>query len=114
MQVIYAGPYGHMYVDELSGLFHSAIREEQYRSLPTTRYGMPAERVSQTIAPADVIVPTALVLQALLRGENYPNGDDGRLAIAVLVAAYLSHERGHVTIDLDRDELPLDRAFPWA
>lgn len=114
MQVIYAGPYGHLYVDELTGLSYRAIREEQHRSLPTTRYGMPAVCTTQTIAPADVIAPSAAVLHALLRGENYPDGDVGRLAVAVLVASYLSHERGHVTINLDQDELPLARAFPWA
>ena len=38
----------------------------------------------------------------------------GALAVAVLVGAYLSHERGHAAIDLERDELPVDRVFPWA
>jgi hypothetical protein len=90
------------------------VREEQYRALPTTRYGMAAHRTTQTIAPADVIAPSAAVLQALVRGANYPDGADGRLAVAVLVAAYLSHERAHAAIDLERDPLPLDRVFPWA
>ena len=114
MQVIYAGPYGHLYVDELAGVLQSTVREEQYRALPTTRYGMPAHRATLAIAPADVIAPSAAVLHALVRGENYPDGADGRLAVAVLVAAYLSHEQRHVAIDLDRDALPLDRVFPWA
>lgn len=114
MQVIYAGRYGQLYVDELAGVFFSTVREAQHRTLPTTRYGMPAVHTTQTIAPADVIAPSAAVLKALLQGENYPTGDDGRLAVAVLVAAYLSHERGHATVDLDRDELPLERVFPWA
>jgi predicted dehydrogenase len=114
MQVIYAGPYGHVYVDELAGVVHSTVREEQYRALPTTRYGMPAHRTTQTIAPADVIAPSSAVLQALIRGDHYPDGADGRLAMAVLVGAYLSHERGHAAIDLERDELPADRVFPWA
>jgi predicted dehydrogenase len=114
MEVIYAGPYGHLYVDELAGVLHRTVREEAHRALPTTRYGMPALRTTHTIAPADVVEPSAAVLQALVQGENYPDGDDGRLAVAVLVAAYLSHERGHLTIDLDRDALPLDRVFPWA
>lgn len=114
MQVIYAGPYGHVYVDELAGTLHCTVREEQYRPLPTTRYGMPALRTTHTIAPADVIAPSAAVLQALIRDDDYPDGADGRLAVAVLVGAYLSHERGHAAIDLEGDELPLDRVFPWA
>ena len=114
MQVIYAGPFGHLYVDELAGVLHITTREAQHRGLPTTRYGMPADRAAQTIAPADVIAPSAAVLDALLRNDNYPSGADGRLAVAVLVAAYLSHERGHAAVDLDRDALPVDRVFPWA
>lgn len=114
MQVIYAGPYGHLYVDELAGVLHRTTRESQHRALPTTRYGMPADRATQTIAPADVIAPSAAVLQALLSGHDYPSGEDGRLAVAVLVAAYLSHERGHTAVDLEHDSLPLDRVFPWA
>jgi predicted dehydrogenase len=114
MQVIYAGPYGHLHVDELAGVLLSTVREEQHRALPTTRYGMPAHRATQTIAPADVIAPSAAVLQALVHGRDYPDGADGRLAVAVLVGAYLSHERGHAAIDLERDQLPLDRVFPWA
>jgi hypothetical protein len=114
MQVIYAGPHGQMYVDELTGFFQSAVREAQYRALPTTRYGMPADRVSRTIEPADVIAPSAAVLRALADGVDYPSGEDGRLAVEVLVAAYLSHERTHATIDLERDALPRHRVFPWA
>jgi predicted dehydrogenase len=114
MQVIYAGPYGHLYVDELAGVLHSTVREDQHRALPTTRYGMPAHRATRTIVPADVIAPSAAVLQALVDDENYPTGEEGRLAVAVLVGAYLSHEREHLPIDLQRDQLPVDRVFPWA
>jgi len=114
MQVVYGARYGQLFVDELTGECRSTVREEQYRALPTTRYGMPAVLTSATIAPADVIGPSAAVLRALVEGADYPDGDAGRLAVAVLTAAYLSHERDHVTIDLDRDQLPVDRVFPWA
>jgi len=114
MQAIYAGPFGQLTVDELAGEMTISVREEQYRALPTTRYGMPAERSTQKIAPAEVIAPTAAVLRALLNRRDYPTGEDGRLAVAVLVAAHLSHERGHVDVDLERDELPRNREFPWA
>jgi hypothetical protein len=114
MHAIYAGPYGQVSVDELAGEMTISVREEQYRALPTTRYGMPAVRSTQRIAPAEVIAPTAAVLRALVNRSDYPTGEDGRLAVAVLVAAHLSDERGHVAIDLERDDLPRNREFPWA
>src|SRR6185436_3471940 len=96
MHAIYAGPLGQISVDELAGEMTISVREEQYRALPTTRYGMPAVRSTQKIAPAEVIAPTAAVLRSLLNRSDYPSGEDGRLAVAVLVAAHLSHERGHI------------------
>jgi predicted dehydrogenase len=114
VQAIYAGPFGELSVDELYGSMTTVVREEQYRVLPTTRYGMPAVRTTRPITPADVIGPTAAVLQSLLAQRDYPSGEDGRLAVSVLVGAYLSNERGNITIDLERDALALDRVFPWA
>ena len=114
MHAIYAGRLGQISVDELAGEMTISVREEQFRALPTTRYGMPAVRSTQKIAPAEVIAPTAAVLRSLLNRSDYPSGEDGRLAVAVLVAAHLSHERGHIAIDLERDELPRSREFPWA
>lgn len=114
VQAIYAGPLGQIHVDELQGVMTVGVRESTCRDLPSTRYGMPAVQSTRTIAPADVIGPSAAVLRALLSGTDYPSGEDGRLAVAVLVAAYLSNERGHTAIDLERDELPRARVFPWA
>jgi len=101
MKVIYAGPYGQLVVDELEGTMILSMREEQYRDLPTTRYGMPW-------------VETVKMLDALLRDKNPPTGQDGRLAVATLVAAYVSNENGHIPVRLDDVDLPLDRAFAWA
>ncbi len=114
MQAIYAGPFGQIFVDELQGAMTVALREEQYRGLPTTRYGMPAVHSVHSIAPADVIAPSAAVLRGLLEGRDYPSGEEGRMAVSVLVAAYLSNERGNVAVDLERDELDFSREFPWA
>jgi predicted dehydrogenase len=113
MHVTYAGPLGRLTVDELTGTAHLAVREEQYRDLPTTRYGMPAVETAWRLAPADVVGPTKAVLQALFARKNYPSGEDGRLAIATLVAAYVSHEQGHRPVRLS-EALPVDRHFPWA
>jgi predicted dehydrogenase len=114
MQAIYAGPFGQIFVDELQGAMTVAVREGQYRGLPSTRYGMPAVRSVHSIKPADVIAPSAAVLRALLEGRDYPSGEEARIAVSVLVAAYLSNERGNVAIDLECDELDVRREFPWA
>ncbi len=43
----------------------------------------------------------------------YDPGEDGRAAIAVLVAAHVSNERGHAAVRID-GSLPSARTFPWA
>ena len=114
MQVIYAGPYGQIFVDELYGEMTVAVREEQYRGLPTTRYAMPAIRSTTTIAPADAVAPSAAVLRALLARRDYPSGEEGQLAVSILVAAYVSNEQGGLAVDLQHHKLTLEREFPWA
>jgi predicted dehydrogenase len=114
LSVIYTGRNGQIVVDELAGAMSLAVREEQYRQLPTTRYGMPSHRSQQAIMPVDVIAPSRAVLESLLAGENYPSGEDGRLAVAVLVAAYISNEEGHRAVALEEVSNYRNRVFPWA
>lgn len=113
VRVLYAGRFGQIYVDELAGAMSVAMRESQYRELPTTRYGMPAVETAQKITPADAVAPSRAVLEALLADKNPPSGADGRLAVAVLVAAYLSNENGNRAVAVD-GALPVSRVFPWA
>jgi predicted dehydrogenase len=113
MRVIYASRYGQIFVDELTGSLHSSVRQAEYRDLPTTRYGMPAVHETVSIAPADATTPSKAVLTALLNGKNYPTAEEGRLAVAGLVAAVVSHEKGNIAVRVD-DKLPRDRVFPWA
>lgn len=112
--VIYGGPYGQLVLNETSGMMVLAVREEQYRSLPATCYGMPWVETVHKIQPSDAVDPSRAVLEALLNGNNPPSGEDGRLAVAVLVAAYLSDENGHVPVRIDVVTLPRDRVFSWA
>jgi predicted dehydrogenase len=114
MTVMYAARNGHICVNELTGSFATSVREEQYRAMPTTRYGMPAHEEARTIAPADAIEPTKAVLRALLSGENFPTGEDGKLVVSVLVAAHVSNENRHRTVNLTSEQLPRDRRFSWA
>lgn len=113
MHVIYAGRFGQIFVDELTGFLRAETRQPEHRTLPTTRYGMPHTVTTREIAPADAVAPTRAVMAALLEGKNVPDGTVGRMAVAALVAAHVSDERGHVPVKLD-DALPRDRVFPWA
>lgn len=114
MHVTYAGPFGRLDVDELAGRAQLVVRKTEHRDVPTTRYGMPYEERSIPITPADAVAPTRAVLEALLAGKNYPDGDVGRMAVEVLAAAYVSNEQGGKTIELASAKLPRDRKFPWA
>jgi len=114
LKVVYAARNGQIAVDELSGRMSSLFREEQYRELPTTRYGMPSIRKDVSIEPADVFAPTRGVLDSLLNGGPYPTGEEARLAIASLVASYISNENGNRTVRLSEVESSNTRTFPWA
>jgi predicted dehydrogenase len=114
LKVIYAARNGQIVIDELTGNTSLVFREEQYRDLPTTRYGMPSTRSEQIIQPADVIAPSRAVLEALLNNANPPTGKDGRLAVATLVAAYISNEEAHRSVNLEETAQFGNRTFPWA
>ncbi len=114
VQVLYAGPYGQLAVDELAGTMRLIVRDAEFRDLPSTRYGMPAREQNFKIEPADVIGPSRAVLQALLNGENFPAGEEGRLALSVLVGAYVSDEAHHRPVRINEEPLPRERVFPWA
>jgi len=113
-KVIYAARYGQIMIEELTGIMTLVSREEQYRNLPTTRYGMPSVRSEQTIKPADAIAPSRAVLESLLNDTNPPTGEDGRMAVATLVAAYISDEEGHRSVKLEETGLYKNHTFPWA
>ena len=113
VKVTYSARNGQITVDELAGVMVLDVRQDEHRALPTTRYGMPNRREERRIAPADAVAPSRAVLEALLSGSSYPTGEEGRLAVAALVAAYVSDEQDHMPIRVDAG-LPADRAFPWA
>ncbi|HEY0236525.1 MAG TPA: Gfo/Idh/MocA family oxidoreductase [Afipia sp.] len=114
MFVSYGGRFGRLDIDELAGRMRLVARKAEHRDQPTTRYGMPWDTEEGDITPADAVAPTRAVLSALLAKQNYPDGRVGRSVVRILVAAYLSDERGGATIDLKSEKLPADRVFPWA
>lgn len=114
MKVIYSGRYGQLIVDQLKGKMSLSVRKDDDRNLPTTRSGTPSVDTEINIHPVDTIIPTKSVLDALIHETNYPTGEDGRLAVSTLVAAYCSNEQNHKPIIIDRKILPVNRKFPWA
>lgn len=113
MEVVYGAKNGHIHISELYGELVSTVREEEYKDLPTTRYGMPAIREKTKITPAEVVDSSAKVLKALIEDENRVTAEQGLLAVKVLVAAYQSAENGSKPVKLD-NLLYLTRKFPWA
>ena len=112
--VTYAGEYGQLVVDHLTGTMFLTVREEEHRDLPTTRYAMPSvDRLSRVTKP-DVTQATTALIKAFVSGEHYPTGYDGLAAVRTLVGAYLSHESGHLPVNLTNTSLPIDRSFNWA
>lgn len=113
MIVTYAARHGWIAVDELDGQLRLSVRDADQREMPTTRYGMPHRLDQQAIAPADNLGPTRAVVQALIAGEDYPDGQTGRDMVAALVAANVSQRENHRAVRLD-EPLPRDEVFPWA
>ncbi len=111
--VTYGCRYGQILVDELAGHLRAIVRKEEFRSLPTTRYGMPAQEIIRQIAPADVIGPTQSLWKAMLEKKNYPDGACGRHALAALVAANISAGKNGALISLTAN-LDTSRKFLWA
>ncbi len=111
--VIFGARYGQIIVDEVAVTLRYSARLEEHRGQPTTRYGMQWFAHSEPIA-VDVVEGSGAVMTALMEGKGYPSAEDGRSAVSTLVAAYVSHERGHGAVDPRGADIPRDRVFPWA
>ncbi len=114
MTVTYATQWGNIFCDELGGKYVVTARRSEYRDLPSTRYGMPWERHENVFPTPSNVGITAAVIEALLNEKNYPNGQDGRHAVACLAAAYKSVETGGRAIKLDDLADYETTVFPWA
>ncbi len=114
VQIVYAGKRGLVTADLLEGTLHINRRQAEHRDAPTTRYGMPRTSETLQVPPASASAPAMAVLKALLEDGDPPTGEDGRLAVATLIAAHLSDEAGHQPMAVDLRQLPRLRSFPWA
>lgn len=113
IQVAYGCRNGQILIDELTGFMRYSFRKQEFRDLPTTRYGMPSDILVREIEPADVIAPTQAVWDAMINGLPYPDGDAGLHALRVLVAANLSAENSGKSVDVLQNDV-IDRCFSWA
>lgn len=114
MSFLCAGRNGTLMVDQQAGMMHLSTRLEENRDLPTTRFWTPAAVSADRFEPDDAIASSRGVLEALALGDGYPDGEAGRTAVAVIVAAHVSHEAGGIAIDPAGPDLPRDRRFAWA
>lgn len=113
LHVTYGCRHGFIVVDELEGTMTVTHRKAEHRDMPTTRYGMPWETYTRKISPADVVVPSAAVLQAMIEGDDWPDGTCGLMAMKSLVAAYASDKLGGKPVSLESD-IDYTEEFPWA
>lgn len=111
--VVYGATYGQIVMDLLQGSARILRRQDAERNLPSTQYGTTSVQTSIEHSIDDAVGGTKAVLRNLLNGGEFPSGIDGRQAIAVLVAAYASHENGHRPVRLDEPMIPRERVFPW-
>lgn len=115
LQCTYICRYAHITVDELAGEIRITARKAEYRDLPTTRYGMPADIERIAIEPVEVIQPTISLWKAMLSGETFPQGCDAGLhALRCLVAAHASHASSGSPVALADTMLSPSQRFNWA
>lgn len=109
----YSGRNGQVVVDMLAGTMRVNVRKEEHRAKPTTLYGLPWELWEEKLAMTDVETATQKVIEHMIAGSGYPNGEDAMHSVRTLVAAYASASKGSVPVPLDQPEWH-DHRFPWA
>lgn len=111
--ITYAGPFGQLVVDDLSGRMFCTVRETEQRSLPSTRYGLPSVDKTIDVASPDIIELCTSCVRALLSGHGYPSGEDGRMAVRMLTAAYVSNARQGTPVQIIDRDVSSHGVFPW-
>jgi predicted dehydrogenase len=114
IQVVYSARFGQIVVDEYAMKLRYLVRHPEGRKEPTSRYGTAWTEHETLLGSADIVALSGEMMNALLKGGDYCTGEQGRNAVSALVSAHLSHERGNIAINPSRDELPVNREFPWA
>lgn len=112
--VTYAARYGQVALNVLTGDALVTYRKDEFRERPTTQYGLPAENQRQEFKSSDLVVRCQKTLRALIAENDYPDGQTVVRTIEILAAAYHSHENNNCTVNVETDDLPKERIFPWA
>lgn len=110
----YMGPNGVLFVNQLSGKMELSVRDESVRDKPSYLYGEKSVDTSLVLSPGDPMEWAKKGIQALINGGDYPTGDDGRQAVAVIAAAHHSHDSEGVSVMVGSPGIPRNREFPWA
>ena len=114
VQVTYMTRNGRITVDELTGSMKTVLRQEEFLSENTSRYGLPVECNEEKIPAIELLESTKAVQQALIEGVNYPSLEDAITAVKTLVAAYHSEREGNIAIPLSSIDDKDSEVFPWA
>lgn len=114
LQVAYIFKYGQIIVDELSGFVRSICRKEEFKTLPTTRYGMPDDIREYQIEPFEMIDSTIMVWKAMFSDSDFPNHEVGLHSLHCLLAAIESHEKNNIAIAVNEIHINPSRKFKWA
>lgn len=114
LQVVYLFKYGQVLVDELTGFVRTLCRKEEFKDLPTTRYGMPADENLYKIPACELIDSTIEVWDAMLNQKLYPNAQVGLNSMNCMIAAIESHENNHKEVLINQLTTNPSREFKWA
>jgi predicted dehydrogenase len=109
----YSGRNGQVIVDMLTGWMRVNCRKEEHRAKPTTLYGLPWDSWEEKLVMTDVETATRKVIEHMLAGSGYPNGQDAMHSVKTLVAAHASAALGGMPVPLEQPAWH-DHRFPWA
>ena len=112
--VTYVCKYGIINVDELSGNLYATHRKEEFRKLPSYKYGLPAETIRENIDAVETTNSTSLLLNDLLKGGDYPTANQAINAIKTIVACYHSSRKNGSEVKLKDLDKKNQEIFKWA
>ena len=109
---VFAGSTGYLIVNKSERNDFLSVREREYRDYPLRRIVVPSEKRESPEQRHDPVDMARAMLSEMLNGGSPTTGEDGRTAVAALVAAHMSNERGHVAVQISETTEWYDRVFP--
>ncbi len=115
VNMVFSCKLGYIFYNPLSGETIMNYRKEEYRELPTTRYGMPNEREILNLPQDDIILSSKTVLEDLLKKSNDSKKltYDSSKIIKILAGAYKSSQEKCRCIDINNDEINEEIKYSW-